>query len=160
MTYNISIDIEAGPWGDDEYIKKYIEKAIQITLKHTGIIIASHAELSICLTDNKHITNLNHLWRGKNGPTNVLSFPMDGAQGPMIGDIVLAYDTLKFESEREEKPFYHHFFHLIVHGFLHILGYDHQIKHDAELMETLEVEILAELGIKDPYKHNVKKFLN
>jgi probable rRNA maturation factor len=105
------------------------------------------------------IRTLNSNWRGIDKPTNVLSFPAlqpTGAGTPddaprMLGDIAIAYQTTRKEADEEQKPFDHHLSHLAVHGFLHLIGYDHEKDDDAEAMESLEQEILAELGIPDPY---------
>jgi probable rRNA maturation factor len=117
------------------------------------------AELAVMLTDDAGIRTLNLNWRGVDKPTNVLSFPAlppTGSGGPddaprMLGDIAIAYETTRKEADDEQKPFDHHLSHLAVHGFLHLIGYDHEQDDDAEAMETLEQEILAQLGIPDPY---------
>jgi len=117
------------------------------------------AELAVMLTDDAGIRTLNSNWRGIDKPTNVLSFPAlppTGPAGPddaprMLGDIAIAYETTRKEADDEQKPFDHHLSHLAVHGFLHLIGYDHETDGDAETMETLEQEILAQLGIPDPY---------
>ena len=117
------------------------------------------AELAVMLTDDSGIRTLNLNWRGIDKPTNVLSFPAlqpTGAAGPedaprMLGDIAIAYQTTRSEADDEQKPFDHHLSHLAVHGFLHLIGYDHENDDDAEAMESLETEILAQLGIPDPY---------
>src|SRR6266851_4801776 len=105
------------------------------------------------------IRTLINNWRGIDKPTNVLSFPAlqpTGKSGPddaprMLGDIAIAYETTRKEADDEQKPFDYHLSHLAVHGFLHLIGYDHENDDDAEAMETLEQEILAQLGIPDPY---------
>ena len=117
------------------------------------------AELAVMLTDDAGIRTLNSNWRGIDKPTNVLSFPAlaaDRRRGPddaprMLGDIAIAYETTRHEADDEQKPFDHHLSHLAVHGFLHLIGYDHENDDDAEAMEALEQEILAQLGIPDPY---------
>jgi probable rRNA maturation factor len=117
------------------------------------------AELAVMLTDDSGIRTLNNNWRGIDKPTNVLSFPAlppTGGSGPddaprMLGDIAIAYQTTRAEADDEQKPFDHHLSHLAVHGFLHLIGYDHEKDDDAEAMEALETEILAQLGIPDPY---------
>jgi len=117
------------------------------------------AELAVMLTDDAGIRTLNSNWRGIDKPTNVLSFPALPPAGPigpddaprMLGDIASAYETTRKEADDEQKPFDHHLSHLAVHGFLHLIGYDHESDGDAETMETLEQEILAQLGIPDPY---------
>jgi probable rRNA maturation factor len=117
------------------------------------------AELAVMLTDDAGIRTLNNNWRDIDKPTNVLSFPAlppTGPAGPddaprMLGDIAIAYETTRKEADDEQKPFDHHLSHLAVHGFLHLIGYDHENDDDAEAMEALEQEILAQLGIPDPY---------
>jgi probable rRNA maturation factor len=117
------------------------------------------AELAVMLTDDAGIRTLNSNWRGIDKPTNVLSFPAlqpQGASGEgdaprMLGDIAIAYQTIRKEADDEQKPFDHHLSHLAVHGFLHLIGYDHEKDEDAEAMETLEAEILAQIGIPNPY---------
>ena len=117
------------------------------------------AELAVMLTDDSGIRTLNLNWRGIDKPTNVLSFPALAPTGRgtpddaprMLGDIAIAYETTRKEADDEQKPFDHHLSHLAVHGFLHLIGYDHENDGDAEAMETLEQQILAQLGIPDPY---------
>ena len=117
------------------------------------------AELAVMLTDDSGIRTLNNNWRGIDKPTNVLSFPAlppTGAGGPdnaprMLGDVAIAYQTTRAEADDEQKPFDHHLSHLAVHGFLHLIGYDHEKDDEAETMEALEREILSQLGIPDPY---------
>src|ERR1700691_4414647 len=117
------------------------------------------AELAVMLTDDAGIRTLNSNWRGIDKPTNVLSFPALQPTGPtspddaprMLGDIAIAYETTRKEADDEQKPFDHHLSHLAIHGFLHLMGYDHETDDDAEAMEGLEQEILAQLGIPDPY---------
>jgi probable rRNA maturation factor len=111
------------------------------------------SELSVVLTDDAEIKSLNAQWRHKDEPTNVLSFPASTAgPGPrLLGDIVIAYETTAREAEQEAKPLADHLSHLAVHGFLHLLGYDHESDADATVMERLEREILARLGVPDPY---------
>lgn len=123
-------------------------------LKQSGAKVAGVAELSIVLTDDAAQRELNRQWRGIDKPTNVLSFPQIEPFGPVVGilgDIVLARETLEREAAELDKPFADHFTHLVVHGFLHILGYDHEEEGDALDMEGLETRILASLGVPDPY---------
>lgn len=112
-------------------------------------------EVSIVLTDDSAIAKLNRDWRGIDKPTNVLSFPASGqkAVGGMrlLGDIVIAYETLERECEDENRLFLHHLTHLTVHGFLHLIGYDHQTDAQAEEMEGLESRIMTRLNMPDPY---------
>jgi probable rRNA maturation factor len=135
-------------------IARAIEAAAAMVDADTG-----DAELAIMLTDDSGIRTLNANWRGIDKPTNVLSFP--ALQPPnghepddaprMLGDIAIAYETTRREADEEQKPFSHHLSHLAVHGFLHLVGYDHEKDFEAEMMESLERDILAGLGIPDPY---------
>lgn len=119
----------------------------------------TEAEVAVMLTDDSGIRTLNSNWRGIDKPTNVLSFPAlqpEGAWKPgdaprMLGDIAIAYETMRREADEEQKPFDHHLSHLAVHGFLHLIGFDHENDDDAAEMESLERDILADLGIPDPY---------
>ena len=114
-------------------------------------------EVSVLLADDATVRELNRTWRGKDGATNVLSFPAGpqprhaGAAVP-LGDVVLAYETLVRESSEQSKPLQNHLAHLLVHGTLHLLGQDHETgEAEAEAMEAVEVAALAGLGIPDPY---------
>jgi probable rRNA maturation factor len=108
-------------------------------------------ELAIVLTDDSAIRALNRDWRGIDAPTNVLSFPANQGGGH-FGDIVIAFETTAQEARREQKPFAHHVAHLAVHGFLHLVGFDHDDDDDAEAMENVERAILHALDIPDPYR--------
>jgi probable rRNA maturation factor len=138
----------------ESIILRAVEAAAEMIDTDTG-----DAELAIMLTDDAGIHTLNKNWRGIDKPTNVLSFPAlqpTGTPAPgdaprMLGDIAIAYETLRREADEEQKPFDHHLSHLAIHGFLHLVGYDHETDEDAEEMESLERKILAELGIPDPY---------
>jgi probable rRNA maturation factor len=116
-----------------------------------------NAELSVLLCDDKTIARLNAQWRGQQKPTNVLSFPAPPPQGAVpderipLGDIAIAYETLTREAEENRKTVSDHLSHLVVHGFLHLLGYDHHMHDEAEQMERLERDILARIGVADPY---------
>jgi probable rRNA maturation factor len=119
-------------------------------------LVPSAGELAVVLTDDAAIRALNRDWRGKDAPTNVLSFPAQaappGRRAPrLLGDIVIAYETVAREAAVQGKPFMHHLAHLAVHGFLHLIGYDHAADEDADAMERLEVAILARLEVPDPY---------
>jgi probable rRNA maturation factor len=123
-------------------------------LQQSGAKIRGAAELSILLTNDEEQHELNQQWRGKDSSTNVLSFPQIEPFGPVVGilgDITLARETLEQEAQELDKSFADHFTHLIVHGFLHILGYDHLTEAEALQMEGLETQILASLGVADPY---------
>jgi probable rRNA maturation factor len=111
-------------------------------------------EISILLADDAFVRDLNRTWRNIDKPTNVLSFPADDdeGQGPcLLGDVVLAFETVRAEAVAAGKPMLDHVSHLIIHGTLHLLGFDHEDEHEAGEMEALETAILARLGVKDPY---------
>jgi probable rRNA maturation factor len=117
------------------------------------------AEVSLYLADDAALRALNARWRGLDKPTNVLSFPSapseeTGETAP-LGDIALAYETLKREAEDLGVPLADHYRHLLAHGFLHLIGYDHETDVEAERMEALETRILAALGVSDPYAREV-----
>jgi probable rRNA maturation factor len=110
--------------------------------------------VSVALTDDKRIHELNRQWRGHEMPTNVLSFPApEAAPGAVrfLGDVALAFETIRREAEVEGKPLGDHVAHLAVHGTLHLLGFDHEDDADAEIMERHERGALSRLGIPDPY---------
>ena len=116
-------------------------------------------EIAVVLADDDFVQNLNKQYRGKDKPTNVLSFPDDSfslspkpqATSLNLGDIILAFETIEKEATEQQKTFRNHSKHLLVHGFLHLLGYDHIKDKDAEIMEKLEIKILKKLGISNPY---------
>ena len=150
--------VVADCWQAEPDAETVIHRAIATAAEMVDADIGE-TELAIMLTDDAGIRTLNSNWRGIDKPTNVLSFPAlqpTGAGGPddaprMLGDIAIAYETTRKEADDEQKPFDHHLSHLAVHGFLHLIGYDHENDDDAEAMETLEAEILAQLGIPNPY---------
>jgi probable rRNA maturation factor len=107
------------------------------------------AELSLVLADDATVHALNARWRKQDKPTNVLSFP--GGDPVLLGDVVLAFETVRREAVEQGKTLGDHLSHLVVHGVLHLLGFDHRKRREAEAMETLERRVLAGLGIADPY---------
>jgi probable rRNA maturation factor len=116
---------------------------------------AGRAEISVMFTEDAALRALNARWRGQDKPTNVLSFPADPgpfSAGPrLIGDVAIAFGVAAREAALEGKSLHHHVTHLVVHGALHLLGYDHESAAEAEAMEATERAILARLGIPDPY---------
>ncbi len=110
-------------------------------------------EVALLLADDAALQALNSQWRGKDAPTNVLSFP-PALPGLMLGDIALSYDTLVREAGEKGASLAHHAAHMIVHGLLHLHGFDHEADDEAEEMEALERRILATLGIADPYRED------
>lgn len=140
--------------GWPEHFDALAEKAVFAALAGSKAKVKGAAEISVLLTDDEEQRELNAQWRGKDSATNVLSFPQIEPFGPvmgLLGDITMARETLEREAAELGKSFDDHFTHLMVHGFLHILGYDHLDDAEALQMEGLETQILAGLGIDDPY---------
>ena len=161
---NLDIDIES-PWPAADW-EALAERAAEAAATVAEELANACLATSILFTSDAHIHELNREWRDRDKPTNVLSFPMLSREelldlapaedmGPppeMLGDIALAYETCAREADEKAIPLEHHATHLIVHGLLHLAGYDHEISEtDAEKMEAMEVAILAKLGIADPY---------
>jgi len=155
----IDVLVASDRWKDAEKVKTIMRRAVTraaaVTLSTTG------TELAIVLTDDSAIRRLNRDWRGVDAATNVLSFPTKNASGEYpgehLGDIVLAFETIAREARGERKPFAHHVAHLVVHGFLHLVGHDHERDEDALKMERTERKILRLLAIPDPYRPRTKK---
>jgi probable rRNA maturation factor len=194
----IEIAVEAGEWPAKRVLRRLAERAVGAAVAELGAYTgaSSHPspsrfaatpsqqgggvrvalELSIVFTNDAAMQGLNATWRGKDKPTNVLSFPQGGRQGryssphratpersrsgfaearggggPLLGDIVLAAETVSREAGLAELPLEDHIAHLIIHGFLHLLGYDHEAEADAEEMEQLERAALSRIGVPDPY---------
>jgi probable rRNA maturation factor len=154
----IEILVVADCWQAEPGAEAVIDRAISAAAEFVTADV-SESELAIMLTDDDGIRTLNRNWRGIDKATNVLSFPALQPSGPrkatdaprMLGDIAIAYQTTRREADEEQKPFDHHLSHLAVHGFLHLIGHDHEQDEEAETMEALEREILSQLGIPDPY---------
>jgi probable rRNA maturation factor len=149
----VEVIVRSARWRKRPTAQATVRRAV---LAAAQAVSTPRAELAIVLADDSAIQALNRDWRGKNAPTNVLSFPAAGPGGapaasPYIGDVIIAYQTVAREAADEAKPFHHHLAHLAVHGFLHLLGYDHERDDDAETMERLERRILKRLAIPDPY---------
>ncbi|MEL7298813.1 MAG: rRNA maturation RNase YbeY [Pseudomonadota bacterium] len=156
MDCEIDIIVEDARWGD---LEPLAQRAVEAVFNGVGLV----GDVALLAADDARVAELNAQFRGKHAPTNVLSWPTEerGAAQPggtprvpetrELGDIALAYETCAREAEAQGKPFAAHVTHLIVHGMLHLLGYDHETEADAALMEGLEVEILGNLGYPDPY---------
>jgi probable rRNA maturation factor len=158
---DIQISVEEGDWPSEDELQSFstriLEAAADFLAREEGQPFPGEPpELSLVFTDDASIRAINAEWRSQDKPTNVLSFPAfpvtpGKMPGPMLGDIVVALETLKREAAELEKPFEEHLTHLLVHGFLHLFGYDHIEDDEAERMEGLETRILARLGLSDPY---------
>ena len=133
-------------------------RAARAALRHAGLPAGREVEVSLVLSNDRNLRILNRDYRGQDKPTNVLSFPShdpvaaDAVELPLLlGDVVLALQTLLAEARAQNKGAKDHLAHLVVHGVLHLAGFDHEIASEAEAMESLEVQILHRLGIADPY---------
>ena len=148
----IDLVVESETWKEAKEAAAMAQRAV---IEAAAMLSTPSSELAMVLTDDSAIRSLNRAWRGVDTATNVLSFPTKHAGGKplLIGDIVLAYETIAGEARTQGKPFAHHVAHLAVHGFLHLLGYDHVQRKDAEAMERLERAALRRLAIPDPYRH-------
>jgi len=157
MTPDIDVAFSEGIIYDETEIYALINSAVKQTTELASLKFEENAELSVLIADDQILQTLNKDWRSKNKPTNVLSFPTDvstpgAVYSPLLGDIVISLETAKKEADLENKSLNHHLTHLIVHGFLHLFGYDHETDKDASIMENLETRILEKLGIADPYQ--------
>ncbi len=146
LTFNFII--HSGNWQEEvpeaEFLSARITKAI------SELVDVPEAELSVVLADDEYIQFLNNKFRKKDKPTNVLSFPTD--EEGEVGDVILSLNTLKKEALEQGKTLTNHFIHLLTHGILHLLGFDHEQEDEAEEMENLEIIILNTLNVENPYK--------
>jgi probable rRNA maturation factor len=135
--------------------RKLAREAVAAAAEEAGVKLARGAEMTIHLVDDARIAELNAEYRGKSGPTNVLSFPAFPsariAEARLLGDIFVALETLQREAQAEGKPLADHYRHLVAHGFLHLIGFDHETAQEAEAMEAVEIRALARLGLQNPY---------
>ena len=151
------IDVQQAFKGDEAILSAIpspseLERWANAVLKYEGL---SDQEVTIRFTDEAESQNLNHEYRGKDKPTNVLSFPFEAPPGieiNLLGDLVICAPVISREAEEQQKAVSDHYAHMTVHGLLHLMGYDHIDDMEAEVMESKEIEILAQLGIDDPYQ--------
>lgn len=130
------------------------EQDIQLWLDKTIPQFQENAELTVRIVDTEESHQLNHDYRGKDKPTNVLSFPFEvpaGMEFDLLGDLIICRQVVEKEAEEQNKPLLAHWAHMVVHGSLHLLGYDHIEDDEAEEMESLETEIMQTMGFEDPY---------
>lgn len=152
----ISVDVvvDAAGWPPEEDLVALAEAAVAAAAARADVGDGA-AEVVVAFADDARVRELNRDFRGKDSATNVLSFPApEDLPGPgprALGDVILARETVAAEAAAEGKTVENHVCHLVVHGFLHLLGYDHETDAEAERMERLETEVLASLGVPDPY---------
>src|SRR4051794_7843847 len=167
MMLEIALDTDeewdsSRPW--ELLARKAAEAAIAESAFPDLAMSGRPVEISVCLTRDEHVRALNAKWRGKDTPTNVLSFPMAETyelqdenvanKELLLGDIILGHGVCQAEAGEKGVPFEEHMAHLLVHGTLHLLGYDHLVETDAAEMESREIRALARLGIADPYEQH------
>jgi probable rRNA maturation factor len=158
---DVALD-QSDDWQGNQDWSTLAQKAVDAALAIAEMSSNTLLSISICLSSDNEVQALNAQWRGKDKPTNVLSFPMleagafvgitnTGDGEVLLGDIILAHGVCIAEADEKAIPLTDHVTHLIVHGTLHLLGYDHIDETDAEDMESLEVKALASLGLGNPY---------
>lgn len=149
MTFLIDIRMADRRWRKVRGLSARLKRGAELALERGKAPAGSR--LTILLADDRQLKELNHQFRGKNKPTNVLSFPAGRAKDAYLGDIALAYGVTAEEARAGAARFADHAVHLTVHGVLHLLGFNHETKRTAAVMEPLESKILGELGVADPY---------
>ncbi len=158
---DIQIAVEADGWAGEAELEGLAGRVLETAAEYLRSeenqpFPAMPIEVSLVFSSDEQVREINAEWRGQDKPTNVLSFPAfplspGGKPGPMLGDIIVARETVEREAVDLDKSFTDHLTHLMVHGFLHLFGYDHMDSEGAERMESLETRILASLGLSDPY---------
>jgi probable rRNA maturation factor len=152
----LEVSIENGDWARLGGAEALARRAVDAAFAVASGAPREPVEISVLFTDDASVRELNRRWRGLDKPTNVLSFPASvppAVEGPRpLGDLVLAWETVAREADEEGKALTDHVTHLLVHGTLHLLGYDHEAEHEGDDMEAREVEALARLGIDNPYR--------
>jgi probable rRNA maturation factor len=156
MSPVVDVVAESPLWAEAPGSEEVARRAVDAALAQTGRRCKTSAEIAVVLADDARLKTLNQIWRGKDQPTNVLSFPAaegeEIATADLLGDVVVAYETVSREAQESGKSFNAHFAHLVVHGTLHLFGFDHLDDEEAETMENAERAALAQIGIADPYQ--------
>jgi probable rRNA maturation factor len=144
----IEVEVEDPAWTE-------VLPAVELVVEQAALAALanrSEVEITVLLTDDAAVRELNARFRDKDQPTNVLSFPAPEFAKPQLGDVALAFETCAREAKEQDKTLSDHLSHLTVHGVLHLLGYDHEADDEAEVMEQMERAILERLGVSDPYR--------
>jgi len=153
MPLEVTVTRLSGEWsksmtGYKRLIEKWCGAALTTPSQPSPLRGRARVGVSVVLAGDALLRDLNRTYRGKDKPTNVLSFAGEGRE---LGDVILSYETVKREAKEQKKNFTQHTAHLVVHGCLHLIGHDHEKDKDAAKMEKLETSILAKLGFPDPY---------
>lgn len=151
MAIELDLRVEAQDWRSVETL----DHLCQTALDAAAVLKTTSGEVSVLLTDDAEMQSLNAAWRGKDQPTDVLSFPADPMDAPFLGDIAVGAGIAARDAEVQGKRLSDHLRHLLIHGFLHLLGHDHEEDTQAVEMETLERQALASLGLPDPYRFRI-----
>ncbi len=153
MNVETDIIVSAEGWEGVAGLVALTRACVAASLAESGATLLEGCEISVTFCDDDEIQGLNAQWRSKDNPTNVLSFPTPGRleARPLLGDIVVAYETVAREATEQKKTLREHSAHMVIHGFLHLIGYDHETAAEAERMESLERRIASRLGLRDPY---------
>jgi len=147
-TYNVMINVKEANW---QKVMPNFHRLIDNTITAVAVYVPITGDISILLTNDAEMQTINKQYKKKDKPTNVLSFPQN--EKGIIGDIIVSLETVQKEAHEQEKSFFDHFSHMIVHGALHLMGYDHEKSKKAQKeMEELETEILADLGVDNPFE--------
>jgi probable rRNA maturation factor len=159
MKLTLEISSPSALWRGLPQARTFARETGSASIDEVEIPPGEGASVSHCLSDDARIRELNARWRGTDKPTNVLAFPaartVACGEGAVLGDIAVAYETMACEAEASGVTLADHYRHLVAHGFLHLMGYDHQTDEEARRMEALETRILARLGVADPYADGV-----
>ncbi len=158
VTLEVEIERHGDAWREAAFNRGLIEQAARAAIRAAPPLSPGTYQVTLVLTDNAEIRALNRTWRDKDAATNVLAFPAhDKVKGPgLLGDVVIAYETTAKEALAQHIAFDDHVAHLVVHGVLHLIGFDHIDDAEAERMEAIERTALGSLGIADPYADNAE----
>ena len=153
MSVEVDIIVSAPAWEAIADLDALTERVVRQCVATSGVRLASDCEVSVSFCDDATIRALNARWRRQDKPTNVLSFPTPGAPQakPLLGDIVIAYETVAREAREHDRKLPDYVAYMVIHGFLHLIGYDHEVRAEAETMEALEQRVASALGLSDPY---------